>query len=126
MAQRYIKHNRDPRYKAPTPPQWPGIWFMVAVIFFAMLVLSGCAYAQEQLPEQLPEVQLACGPIEQVLDALEHQFGETLLSQKEVDGLLFELWGNEDTGTWTLLGYPDGESVCIVDDGVLIKPGVAI
>ena len=120
MAQRYIKHNRDPRYKAPTPPQWPGIWFMVAVIFFAMLVLSGCAYAQDT------ERVIACGPIEMVVDMLEHQFGETLLSQKEVDGLLFELWGNEDTGTWTLLGYPDGESVCIVDDGVLIKPGVAI
>lgn len=119
MAQRYIKHNRDPRYQAPTPPQWPGIWFMAAVIFFAALILSGCtAYAQE--------VQLACGPIEQVLDSLEHQFGETLQSQQVIDSITFELWGNEYTGTWTVLAYPDGESVCIVEDGVVATPGVYI
>lgn len=120
MAQRYIKHNRDPRYQAPTPPQWPGIWFMAAVIFFALLVLSGCAYAQDT------EMVVACGPIEQVLDMLEHQYNETLLSQKEVDGLLFELWSNEVTGSWTLLMYPDDATACLLDAGGEYIEGTSI
>lgn len=75
--------------------------------FFACA--AGTASAQEQ-----------CFPSRQVYETLEQQFGET----RQVAGFTrdmgahIEVWGNEETGTFTILvSLPSGVS-CIVVEGI--------
>lgn len=59
-----------------------------------------------------------CGPREDVVTALTERFGESVQNRGISEGgLLVEMWGNVDSGSWTaLVTTPDSVS-CIVASG---------
>lgn len=63
--------------------------------------------------------QAPCGPTEQVRGVLENRYGEAVVDAfTREDGLLFEMWANMTTGSWT-------ETVTSAADGItcLIRAG---
>lgn len=100
------------------PPIRPGVWLIISVALLALMILSGVAAAQE--------VNVACGTVEQILGVLEQEYGESLQSQAVIDGIEYALWGNRSTGTWSLLMYPDGATVCLIDEGEMFGDSIAI
>ena len=61
--------------------------------------------------------QQNCGPRPAVIAALKDRFGESVQSMGINNGVVFEMWANVETGTWTILmTLPDGMS-CIPADG---------
>lgn len=72
------------------------------------------------LSASIASAQEQCFPSRQVYDTLEQQFGET----RQVAGFTrdmgahIEVWGNDETGTFTILvSLPSGVS-CIVVEGI--------
>lgn len=81
---------------------------LLAAAFLAAFFVSA-ASAQQQPP---------CFPTEQVGPMLEEQYGETLQSYGlGHNGQLFLLFGNEETGTWTLFGAVPSGKACILATG---------
>lgn len=73
----------------------------------AVLLSASAAWAQE-----------ACGPTEEIHKWLGEAFNERRHAQGiNASGMLIEVWGNAETGTFTVLATtPDGVS-CLVTDG---------
>lgn len=79
-------------------------------LFIALLFLAGQADAQEP-----------CAPRQQVLNGLKAQYGETRhgMGFQPKDGVVYETFANDETGTWTIIqSRPDGQS-CIMASGEL-------
>ena len=76
-----------------------------------LLLLATCAapaYAQQRCQPR--------GPMETRLTA---EFGERYFVNKVVDGTYMELWVNIEANTYTVLSFPDADTVCLVTAGAL-------
>lgn len=81
-----------------------------ALSFITVLAVTACnpAYAQ-----------VACGPTEGVHDILTEEYGEAPVATKVEGGIQYEFWVNEDTGTFSVLGYPEDGVACLIDGGII-------
>jgi len=67
-----------------------------------------------------------CGATPAAYEMLALQFGESRIWMGQTDGgILTEVWGNPDTGTWTWLVTGDGRT-CLVSQGVGYSNGAAL
>jgi hypothetical protein len=80
---------------------------MKYAIATALTLISGPVFAQAN-----------CAAFEDVKDILSQKYGERRhIGAMNDRNLLVEIWGNEETGTWTaIIVRPDGIA-CIVDQG---------
>lgn len=63
--------------------------------------------------------QVVCGPTEGVHDLLTEEYGEVPTDSHEVDGIQYEVWMNTDTGTYSVLGYPEPDTACLIEEGLI-------
>lgn len=84
---------------------------MRRLTYLALVVWIFAAPAFAQAPTQ-------CGPRAGIIDDLERRYGESqqaagLMNERAV----FEVWSNNDTGTWTALVSDHIGGTCIVASG---------
>lgn len=95
----------------------PKSYFIESLLSFALLVamavLAGIAMATPSWAQVSN-----CGPSLAVYDALEEKYGESrVMSGLDADGILWEVWVNPDSGTWTLLSSDAGGTSCVQKSG---------
>ena len=90
------------------------LYSILSAMFLLVAVACNPAYAQ-----------VACGPTEGVHDLLTEEYGEVPKDSREVDGIQYEFWMNADTGTYSVLGYPEPDTACLIDSG-LIAVGTSV
>lgn len=80
---------------------------MKMITLLAALVAPALAYAQP-----------SCGFRVDMAEALESNWGESLIASG-ISGpdRLLELWGNHDTGSWTVMIVHPSGMACMVDSG---------
>lgn len=66
-----------------------------------------------------------CIGTEEAHDVLTEEYGERPVASKVEEGLYYEFWMNEDTGTYSILGYPNADTACLLESGI-IPTGTAI
>lgn len=81
-------------------------------IFAAFLVMAAVACNPAY-------AQIACADTEQVHDLLTVEYGEQPVESTVENGVLYEFWMNTDTGTYSVLGYPEPETACLIDSGLI-------
>ena len=88
-------------------------------MYLAMTFMSIVLLLVLALPASAQQMQ--CGPNNGNLQAqLVDRYGETIIEQQDVPNGRAELWANDETGSFTVLFFPAGQSeavVCIVGSG---------
>jgi len=84
-------------------------YVLIAILAFILgFVMQGMARAQ----------QMQCGSAAQLLSGLQARFGEVpVLTGAMASGAKMTMTGNPDTGTWSLLFFPDPNNACMVANG---------
>jgi hypothetical protein len=79
-------------------------------VFLASLLLLAVPMASAQ--------QMQCGSAKQILSGLQARFGEVpVLTGVMASGAKVTMTGNPDTGTWSILFFPDPNNACMVANG---------
>lgn len=83
---------------------------IIALVLFLVFMLSLLGEAKAQ----------NCAPEHAMISALTIRYGEQVVSTKTHESnselVLFEVWANETTGTWTFTGRHDG-MMCAINSG---------
>ena len=66
----------------------------------------------------MPAFGLTCGSYDAVKGVLESKYEEQFRVGALAGADLIEFWGNEDTGTWTIVSVDSAGLTCIRADGV--------
>lgn len=63
------------------------------------------------------EAQMRCGPHAMIVKGLQDKFSEARVARWSSETHVTEVWGNEHTGTWTLLQTRPNGMACITGMG---------
>ena len=91
-------------------------FFVLAVTAAIIWLFAQTLFAMAQAPPA------NCADAAKILGGLEGKYHESGLLELMAEGAKFQLFGNPETGTWSLVAFQPNGQACIILGGTSIEP----